>query len=123
MGACAAREESRTENMSEIKPALTAEEWERRTAVRLSASDEYTKFGEGYAVEVLYDSDGEEMQCGEVAIGTPESRHAVAALALYGQPFGFTHQELMYLDTFATSGLIRPIADKIRALLPPESAV
>jgi hypothetical protein len=59
--------------------------------------------------------------------------HAVAAMALYGQPFGFTHDDLRLLRTdpqaHAPAGWIgisdrahrlENLAQRIAALLPPE---
>ena len=71
------------------------------------------------------------------------SRHGVAALALYGQPFGFTRQDVAFLQSLAawhhtqTYGKatgwrqsvlsevveLRNLADRIAALLPPETPV
>lgn len=74
--------------MSEIKPALSPEEWG--------------------AVPDLF-----------VEVGCPE-RHAFAARALHGQPFGFTWEDV---DTLRESppdeSLLDAIADRVAALLPP----
>ena len=123
-------------------PALTAEEW--RTA-------EVRREGKGtYEVDVLALSpDGRSLRLASEADGelvvVPESeRHAVAALALHGQPFGFTHQDVEdetdvadYCDamarqnedagqtaaaaTFRALGRRHRVrAAKIAALLPPK---
>lgn len=58
-------------------------------------------------------------------------RHAVAALCLYGQPFGFTREDAEILreyadeieDGFTRRGAtLRSMADRIAALLPPEQS-
>ena len=54
--------------------------------------------------------------------------HVTAALALYGQPFGFTHEHVRALREYADShggvtgeaAIFAAIADRIAALLPPE---
>ena len=60
-----------------------------------------------------------------------ERRHEAAALALYGQPFGFTHEMVVHLRLHAnaqrSAGLdmnahdLEAIADRIAALLPPHA--
>lgn len=59
----------------------------------------------------------------------PEDFHQIAALALYGQPFGFTMRDVYTLDELACEcrcGAVTPeeiwdIAKRIEALLPPET--
>lgn len=52
--------------------------------------------------------------------------HGLAALALYGQPFGFTREDLRLLKHCEASvgwkheEEVRNLADRIEALLPPE---
>lgn len=61
-----------------------------------------------------------------------QKMHAVAALALHGQAFGFTHREhdaltealrvlQLYLPAGPTTPLVREVQEKIAALLPPRS--
>jgi hypothetical protein len=55
---------------------------------------------------------------------SPEEGHALAALALHGQPFGFTWQDVDVLRYEATQGCTRAailnmLAYRIAALLPP----
>jgi len=64
----------------------------------------------------------------------PEFRHGVAAQCLYGQPFGFTREDVTFLRDHAKEmegefGLgdnapmlvsLRSLAARIEALLPPE---
>lgn len=89
-----------------IEPALTAEEW--AASPNFDNPEDFDRYG-----------------------GT---RHALAALALNGQPFGFTHEEVELLRAAAESeavGIDDPVeraragadfnrlADKLEALLPP----
>lgn len=61
-----------------------------------------------------------------------EKRHAVAAIALYNQPFGFGREDVLLLEEYATflehrsfrrdaelAQRARRLMHKIRALLPP----
>jgi hypothetical protein len=61
---------------------------------------------------------------------TPEERHAIAALALHGQPFGFTWEDVDWLRAMADwaeeygvaadgPAWVNALADRIAALLPP----
>lgn len=84
-----------------IGPALTAEEW--------------AKSGSVDVVESSYET----------------GRHAMAALCLYGQEFGFTREDVEWLRLMALdmADLRAPmnvkacnhLADRIEALLPPEN--
>lgn len=118
----------------EIKPALTAEEWEKkhyqRDGVWIVNSG-----GGGGALALGFD--GKE----GVGIGD-EDAHAAAALALHGQPFGFTWADVdglrlaaAYWHAKAETAEYEPVqdrrawllmgdgydnlADRIEALLPP----
>ncbi len=86
--------------MSEIQPALTPEEWAATEEIKAKMID---RLG---------------------------SAHALAALALYGQPFGFTLDDLRELDFLIEaivrewqegdeSAFLRSIKSRIEALLPP----
>jgi hypothetical protein len=110
--------------MDKIKPALTAEEWAQEIADN-STADEWTGEGEGEAgllngdLIVGYD-DG-------VAYQSVKERHRAAALALYGQAFGFTREMLRairhcaeFSGPDAESELAHEAADRIEALLPPD---
>lgn len=95
-----------------IKPALTAEEWAAKTGGGFrqlpNGRLEYDYHG-GYLVP-------------------EEARSGIAAIALYGQSFGFRREDVKTLHSFsrkilATSdewALVRSLADRIEALLPPE---
>ena len=100
-----------------MKPALTAEEWAEfdngEAYVRETESEFRTplgfRFDAGSASENI------------------EDPHGVAALCLYGQPFGFTMEDveaLRYEAEYATNGSqavrLFGLADRIEALLPPE---
>lgn len=63
-----------------------------------------------------------------VEIEPPPARHALAALCLYGQPFGFTRADLEALADVLRQPLARGTAaplvglsHRIAALLPPET--
>ena len=85
-----------------IEPALTPEEWE-------NPSD---AFGHGYldlefgSVDVSLGMYGPKTQTQE--------RHALAALLLNGQPFGFTWRDVDNIEDVAPD-----LAARIAALLPP----
>jgi len=113
----------------DVRDALTAEEWRGANGgwVRRSdceyewdASDDQARHG--FAILA---------RCGAVQIEHPSDRHALAALALHGQPFGFTHADVGALRRCYEAdwqGVPSPndgdvllsIAARIAALLPPE---
>lgn len=108
--------------MADIKPALTPEQWgpgNGFTGPR-SAMEGPDAWIEGDDLWFA-PSDAEWI---------PESRHAVAALALHGQPFGFDFVDVLRLREIAEqidkkelpeawSDRLRDVADRIVALLPP----
>lgn len=82
-----------------MKPALSAEEWAEKSLTTFSDSD-------------------------RVIASMPEDRHALAALCLYEQPFGFTQEDVKGLRWAATGsllfgGALAELAERIEALLPP----
>lgn len=97
--------------MSEIKPALTPEEWADKSAVR--------PWG-------IFDNVIDEASFRDLG---PEGKHAAAALCLHGQPYGFTWEDVVLLmaEVSTLTGYIdeeedahwRSLADRIAALLPP----
>lgn len=98
-----------------IKPALAPQEWAKELAVPASAT--------GRGLQMADD--------GKTVVVEParwERAHAVAALCLYGQPFGFTHDDVRLLRNAAAEwAMVSPpaiaalnLADRIAALLPPE---
>ena len=103
--------------MSEIKPAMTPEEW-----ARLKEHDWYYH------------------DCGVFIRGEALSEHGAAAALLHGEPFGFTREDVRALrlhvaywgnpdtavpplDPRVRDSIRRQadLADRIEALLPPES--
>jgi hypothetical protein len=81
-----------------IRPALTDEEWAKRG--KKDGVGGYVAIHEGgYVVGVGDDS-------GDMATVGSHLRHALAALALYNQPFGFTQEGLDALERCATYALI-----------------
>lgn len=72
---------------------------------------------------------------GPQAIAEPATLHAVAALALHGQPFGFSHADVEHLRSAATCDAcegtfclspdlrdaLEDLAVRIAALLPPRA--
>jgi hypothetical protein len=108
--------------VADVKPALTPEEWSAKEYYREN-SDQVKLCGKYLSV-----NNDESETC---SLHDSEARHALAALALHEQPFGFTWDDLMVLyeavraaERAAPYGneladQLRPIRDKIAALLPP----
>lgn len=114
-----------------MKPALTAEEWAAKRVV----------LGTGFPArwEAYVERGGGEYQdpprlhLWRDGYGVQAGRdHALAALALYGQPFGFSHEDVREIQDagFAVMKFggnrawqqrLQAIADRIKALLPPET--
>ena len=112
----------------EIQPPMTEEEWrtpgiEWMVNGRRCSAECYTD-RQGGMVNVLF------VESGRSAV-TGRQRHALAALCLHGQTFGFTVYDIARLRDAAKrlgesghwpdeiSGLLS-IADRIAKLLPPE---
>lgn len=126
--------------MTEVKPALTAEEWAEKC---FEENEEWTSFAarrrEDGSIYVM---------CGYERDAETNRPHALAALALYNQPFGFTREDVEFLRELArttrktligsgaaSSGallsamalidreadFIDSLASRISALLPPEA--
>lgn len=92
--------------MSDVKPALTAGEWDK----------------------ALNDNEGGDQRWNFHIGFSDEDQHIVAAYCLHNQPYGFTREMLGMLRNaqeswYPVSGrqAWREIADRIEALLPPES--
>lgn len=113
-------------NETEIRPALTDTEW--RTVCKASEAGSESVGLTTYGA--VYCEDGS-LTKGFAAIEQPMMRHALAALALYGQPFGFTREDIAMVrggavamdernDTEGRDHLLR-LAERIEALLPPTS--
>lgn len=104
-----------------IKPALTAEEWERaRRSQAYNANVSFTRW--------LVSHTAPELRVPYVQ--TAEySQQQIAALALYGQPFGFTREDVNILNNAAlflaerleVAELYSNLAARIEALLPPKT--
>jgi hypothetical protein len=105
----------------DVKAALTPEEWESKS------------YEHGFSAARIEDGElrvTDSPGTHYIQFGS-EDRHALAALALYEQPFGFTWDDLiaMYAAIRAAeragpygddlANVLRPIRDKIAALLPP----
>lgn len=95
----------------EIKPAMSAEEWQRK-----QSRDAWINPEDGQ----LYVGDDEWEWRPVIA----QDRHALAALALHGRPFGFTREDVTLLreaaDVSASARALLNLTDRIAALLPPE---
>jgi hypothetical protein len=94
--------------MSEpIKPALTAFAWDMNFRAQRQAGRSGALVDPGIHQSIT---------------GPP---HEIAALALYGQPFGFTREDVELLRNIVrfvpdVPRRIHDLADRIAALLPPE---
>lgn len=101
-------------------PALTPEEW--------------IQYGDD--LQIMADWAADKRPFGPARRFTLEDkRHAVAAIALHNQPFGFTHDDEALLEEMArfyehrafagdadTAAGIRRLLRRISALLPPKAA-
>lgn len=114
-----------------IEPALTAEEW-GHPEHRVERNGDWI-----YEPPILTCPVVGSLNSG-VALG--DIRHAAAALCLYGQPFGFTREDIKVIRDAArdlTTGIedasqvrfaerhaaeLNEIADRLESLLPPEKA-
>lgn len=96
-----------------IEPALTPEEW--------ADIQEYP------TVDQVAEAAPSLVSARYIRI--PMTRHALAALALHAQPFGFTPQDVAALRfaaqemlaecSYAHADILTSLADRIQALLPP----
>ena len=111
-----------------IRPALTPDEWremEIESHYGLAATSlRVDHKGRLFARSTMPGEEGESVVLNE-AVDAGRVLPAVAALCLYGQPFGFSQADVELLREEAArmdfnwgSGL-RSIADRIAALLPP----
>jgi hypothetical protein len=110
------------------EPALTPEQWARR---RVEFPEPTSIYSNEWDVAIQKRDDGtvvwEYVSEGCDRSIPLEPAHAVAALSLFGQPFGFTREDvkaLLYtLDDAGKCGtddILQSIAERIAALLPPE---
>lgn len=102
--------------MSEINPAMTADEW-RAMEYAPSGADLIASIDDVGAVDLL--------QREQSVYLTGKERHVVAALCLHGQPFGFTREDVTFLRMVENAAapmygnFLRDLAARIAALLPP----
>lgn len=113
-----------------VTPALTPEEWATKT--RNGSDPAYfpvrtIKLAEYSDAEGVWNSLTLKGQGGAVLVNHPDL-HALAALALHGQPFGFTREDVSDLlwirGTHPDIDLgerMTSLANRIEALLPPEA--
>lgn len=123
-----------------IKPALTPEQWaqapkvylrEPRHVVRGPGRGGLPSHGmsdEGFGVELANDGSMWVWDDSNGASVDADRRHGLAALALHGQVFGFTRDDVEDLRWIATEFVVpgtgasvrlQGMADRIEALLPP----
>jgi hypothetical protein len=102
-----------------VQPALTPEEWAGPVV-----PGEPTVSRDGECLHMHLYPQMDLLVVGEWGV---DARHALAALALHGQPFGFTWADVLLLQGMASflavhgmddSGM-RDVAGRIAALLPP----
>ena len=108
-----------------VKPALTPEEWSRLRpdlATRLAWGNPGTSDPDfcGTPDPFRFTSGGGEYS--DSLSVRPERRHALAALALHGQPFGFTREDVDLLWAANNGRALDSLIARIAALLPPEDA-
>lgn len=116
--------------MGTVKPALTAEEWARPSAYRDAVG--WDRYVERHANDpeklVVGDTCLSGLSPGSYSFG-PEIFHPLAALCLHEQPFGFTWEDVDHLRESIhewdeqrrqrLEWVLRDLADRIEALLPP----
>lgn len=112
----------------QVQPALTREEWAKRE-IEVSHNVAMHEDRDGWLSLSAFG------HCEDV-----DARHALAALALHGQPFGFTHEHIAALRQTCDNAerwindehvrcsrkenalvASRAVAARIAALLPPEA--
>ena len=108
-----------------IPPAMTRKQW-ADPVVRLA----HNPLDQTDEIQASTNPRGADMEIDGWSIGDT-ARHALAALCLHGQPFGFTRDDadalvraigaLGYLqgETYLTAYNLRTVLRKVRALLPP----
>lgn len=82
----------------EITPALTAEEWTWPQSF-ITTSPKMGIFGRVVVEDGVLEIQPPHAHCAgwdgrTLRVEEPEDRHALAALCLYGQPFGFTREDV-----------------------------
>ena len=126
----------------EIRPALTAEEWERTNPYRRAGRQQGATAGadpipDGRLIDLCHDPEILSALLEGMGKEHSEKLHALAALCLHGQPFGFTWEDVDALRNWADAeeesradgamsssgvgpGVARSIANRIASLLPPQ---
>jgi hypothetical protein len=113
--------------VSDVLPALTAEEWAHVENMKRGWPEWISENNEATLPFGSY-----EAQTQAERLDNPH--HWIAALALYGQPFGFTREDVAiiynaawFVDLSSVPGRsqmledLRSLADRIESLLPPPS--
>jgi len=102
--------------MTKVEPALTPAEWRSR----------HTQGRNRFEAWISYDGREVVLHQGHPGAQTPADRHALAALCLHGQDFGFTWEDVdrvrdvaRIMDTPEMIDWAHSVADRIAALLPP----
>ena len=126
--------------MSGLKPALTAEEWVSPSCN--NGIEVYLRDDGGDLVQVFRSTEIDALcvtpDKGGRFVLPPDEVHTLAAVCLHGQPFGFTQYDIEVIawmvdmvDILGVAlnqdehksarrcAIIRSIADRIEALLPP----
>ena len=115
------------------QPARALDAWREQKPERRSADDPTQYIAQ---MGITYDGCVTLMSRAHERVEVPPpARHALAALALYGQPFGFTHDHVRALRqvadgletpppaagpaTLGTAECLRDVAARLGALLPP----
>jgi hypothetical protein len=106
-----------------MSAALTAEEWRHESMDR----DTFFESGRRNDIEVL--AEGSRLFVAAEHVFEAGNRHALAALALHGQPFGFTWDdvvaakeaafELRMMQNRPAADRLDDLANRIASLLPP----
>ena len=91
-----------------IRPALTLEEWEHADKLCFQGGEPHLAI--------------RDIPRGVTDPDIPVGSHALAALCLYGEPFGFTREDVRILRAAACIDDMVGLADRIEALLPPEES-
>jgi hypothetical protein len=112
-----------------VGPALTPEGWARQS-LAIDGGAEIVGIRRDGNVALIVREGPRRGVWGDpgtaAGIVRPELRHALAALCLYGEPYGFTREDVEFLGMMAQASdpmfgnFARSLADRIAALLPPE---
>lgn len=105
-----------------ITPALTPDEWRNLSASRTDGVNAHDLSIKDYRSGLVWLNVGEQ----SVRVDDRPSMHAIAALALHEQPFGFSRADVEALRHIASdepklAPALVNLADRIAALLPPEA--